>query len=202
MKILSIIAIFTYTLLFSIIGSILIALSLRTQSLDLAINAIEYLLHAENIRMILALTGSLLILINISIAQLSIGKSKKHKTIAFENPYGQVTLSLSAIEDYIKKLTNKMTEIKEIKTNITASKAGIEIVAKTILYSGINIPEATEKIQNVIRLRLQEILGIEGKVSIKIHITKIVQREKLDEQSPVKEEVDSSGFKGEIEYGK
>ncbi len=198
MRVFNIVAIFIYTLLFSMIGAILIALSLRTESLDSIITGFTYLSHMENIRMGLALTGAGLILVNISIAQLSIGKLKRHKTIAFENPYGQVTLSLSAIEDYIRKLTNSMTEIKEIRSNITAGKSGIEIVARAVLYSDINIPDVTEKIQNVIRLRLQEMLGIEEKVTIKIHVTKIVQREK----GKIKAEPVQEGFKGEIEYGK
>ncbi len=202
MRIFNIIAIFVYTLLFCIIGAVLIALSLRTASLDSIINLLGYLAHTSNIRLGMASTGALLILINISIAQLSIGKLRKHKTIAFENPYGQVTLSLSAIEDYIRRLTNKMAEIKEIRSSITAGKSGIEVVAKVALYSDVNIPEITEKIQSAIKIRLQEILGLEETVTIKIHVTKIVQREKAGEQKNVSREVEHAGFKGEIEYGK
>ncbi len=98
----------------------------------------------------------------------------------------------------MRKLPTKMTEIKEMRTNITAGKSGVEITVRTTLYSDINIPEVTEKIQNLIRLRLQEILGIEEKVTIKIHVTKIVEREKVKE----KKEIASGGFKGEFEYGK
>lgn len=197
MKFFNIIAIFIYTLVFSIIGAMLIAFSLRTESLDLIANMIGYLSKANNLRLGMAATGLLLILINISIAQLSIGKLRKRKTIAFENPYGQVTVSLSAIEDYIKKLTQRMTEIREIKSSISAGKSGIEVNAKAVLYSDANIPEVTEKIQNAIRLRLQEILGIEETVTIKVHVARIVQREKTEAS-----EAEHSGFKGEIEYGR
>lgn len=201
MRLFNIVAIFVYTLVFSIIGAVLIALSLRLESLDSIINIVSYLSHTNNIRLGMALTGFLLILINISIAQLSIGKMQKHKTIAFENPYGQVTVSLSAIEDYIKKLTQKMAEIKEIRSNIMAAKSGIEVSTRAVLYSDANIPEVTEKIQNAIRVRLQEILGLEEAVTIKVHVTKIVQKEKSSAQKYATKETDDSGFKGEIEYG-
>ena len=174
------------------------------ESFDSVINIVGYLAHANNIRIGMALTGFFLILVNISIAQLSIGKLQRHKTIAFENPYGQVTLSLAAIEDYIKKLTHKMSEVKEIKSSIFAGKSGIEVIAKTMLYSDVNIPDVTEKIQNEIRLRLEEMLGIEEPISIKIHVTKILQREKGVEQKKedITQETEYKGFKGEIEYGK
>ena len=202
MKLFNIVAIFIYTLLFSIIGAMLIALSLRTASFDTAINMISYLVHTNNIRFGMAVTGFFLILINISIAQLSIGKLQRQKTIAFENPHGEVTLSLSAIEDYIKKLTHKMPEIRDVKSSISAGKSGLEVIAKVVLYSDVNIPEITEKMQNAIRMRLEEMLGIEETVTIKVHVTKIVQREKDVEQRDAVKEPGESGFKGEIEYGK
>ena len=202
MKVFNIVAIFVYTLIFSIIGGFLIALSLRTESLDSIINLMSYLSQTSNIRLTIALTGLFLILINISIAQLSIGKLRKHKTIAFENPNGQVTISLVAIEDYIKKLTHNMTEIKDMKSNISAGRSGIEVVSKAVLYSDANIPEITEKIQNAIKYRLQEMLGIEETVAVKIHVIKVVERSKKVEKKNITKQPEPSGFKGEIEYGK
>jgi len=201
MRIFNIIAIFLYTLLFSIIGGVLIALSLRTASLDSIITSLDYLAHTENIKMGLALTGISLILVNISIAQLSIGRLRKIKTIAFENPCGPVTLSLSAIEDYIKKLTAKMSEIKEIKSSISAGKKGVEVIARVALYSEVNIPEVTEKIQDAIHLRLQEVLGIEEKVIIRVHVAKIAQNKKVSDRKGTVDKTEPTGFKGEIEYG-
>jgi len=188
-------------MVFSIIGAILIALSLNAGSINSVTNWINYLFQTENIRLSMALTGFLLIVINISIAQLSIGKLKKHKTIAFENPNGQVSLSLLALEDEIKKVIHKMEEVKEAKVNITAGKTGIELSIKTVFYSDINIPDTTERMQGAIRTRLQEMLGIEEKLSIKIHITKIVRRGKTTEQKNLNEP-EYSGFKGEIQYGR
>ncbi len=201
MKISSIIAIFLYTMVFSIIGAVLIALSLNAQSIDSIINWVGYLFHTENARLGMALAGFLLVVINISIAQLSIGKLKKHKTIAFENPYGQVTLSLTAIEDEIKKLIYKMDEVKDVRPNIVAKKSGIEVTVKTVIYSDVNIPDITERMQGMIRSRLHEILGLEEKFSIKIHVAKIVQKGKTNEQKNINEP-EHSAFKGEIDYGR
>ena len=201
MKIFSIIIIFIYTMVFSIIGAVLIALSLNAESISAILYWINYIFHTENIRMSMALTGFLLIVINISIARLSIGRLKKYKTIAFENPNGQVSLSLLALEDEIRKLIHKMADVKDAKSNIIAVKSGIEVTIKAVLYSDVNIPDATEKMQSVINARLQEILGIEEKLSIKIHITKIVRRPKSPEQKNINEP-EHNAFKGEIEYGR
>ena len=50
MKVFNIIAIFIYTFIFSIIGAVLIALSLRTESFDWTINMMSYFAHTNNIR--------------------------------------------------------------------------------------------------------------------------------------------------------
>jgi uncharacterized alkaline shock family protein YloU len=195
MKFLNTFVIFIYTLFFSVIGAFLIGISVRAESFDIVIKNIGYLYQTYDLKPGLAAAGFLLMLINVYIARITIGGTRKPKTIAFENPDGQVTLSLSAIEDYIKKLTNKMTEIREIKSAITAGKRGVEITAKTALYADINIPETTEKIQGLIRSRLQEMLGLDEKVTIKVHVSKLVHREKDKMKEP-----ECGGFKGEINY--
>lgn len=201
MKFFTVLVIFIYTLLFSIIGAILVALAIRPGSLDSAVNFIKSMPFTNNLRLGLSITGFLLILINILIAQLSIGRFQRQKTIAFENPNGQVTLSLSAVEDYIKKITDRTTEIKEIKSTICAGRSGVEVTAKATLYAGVNIPKITEKVQAMIRSHLQEMLGLEETITVRVHVARIVERDKKDDAKGALKEIGTGGFKGEIEYG-
>ena len=201
MKLFTVVAILIYTLLFSVAGAILIAMAIRPESLRSAIDLIRSTSFTTNVKVGLSVTGLLLILINILIAQLSIGKLQRQKTIAFENPHGQVTLSLSAVEDYIKKITDRMTEIKEIKSTIYARKSGVEVITRAALYSGVNIPEVTEKVQAMIRSHLQEMLGLDETITVKVHVARIVERDKKSEAKGASKEITPSGFKGEIQYG-
>ena len=201
MRIFSIAAIFIYTLLFSIIGAVCIAFSIRKETFDIIIGLIDSLLHMDNLRIWMFATGFLLILLNISIAQFSIGKLRKNRTIALENKYGRVKISLSTIEDYIKRLLHGVTEVKKKKINISNRKHRIEVIIKAVFYSDVNISEVTKRIQNTIQLRLQEILGIEEAVIITVQVIKIVQRKGVAAEKDVIEENPVSGFKGQIEYG-
>ena len=201
MKLFTVVAILIYTLLFSVAGAILIAMAIRPESLRSAIDLIRSTSFTTNVKVGLSVTGLLLILINILIVQLSIGKLQRQKIIAFENPGGQVTLSLSAVEDYIKKITDRMTEIKEIKSTIYARKSGVEVITRAALYSGVNIPEVTEKVQAMIRSHLQEMLGLDETITVKVHVARIVERDKKSEAKGASKEITPSGFKGEIQYG-
>ncbi|MBC8473574.1 MAG: alkaline shock response membrane anchor protein AmaP [Candidatus Omnitrophica bacterium] len=199
MKIFNMIAIFIYTLLFCIIGAILIALSLRAESLDLIVNFIGYISHSSNLRLGMASIGVLLLVVNIAIAQFFFSRLQGQKIIAFDNPFGRVSVSLSAIEDYIKKLTGRIPEIKEIKTQISAGKSGVEVNTRAVLCSDVNIPEITDKVQNAIRTKLQEMLGLEENIIVKMHVTKIVQKSKKEAKEAVAQAEDT-GFKGKINF--
>ena len=93
-----------------------------------------------------------------------------------------------------------MPEVKEMKPNVRAGKKGISIVNRVTLYSDINIPETTEKIQNIVKSRVQDMLGVEEPINIRVHVVKIVHKEEAPKN--VKNDDASQQFKGTIEYGK
>ena len=121
MKIINGLTLFFYTVVFLLIGGFFIAVSLNIIPQESIIDSITTLYAAANIRLILGITGLLLIFINIMVVQLTMGKIQREKTIAFENPDGQVTISLSAIEDFIKRALKQLPEVKELKPSVKAS---------------------------------------------------------------------------------
>ena len=121
MKIINGLTLFFYTIVFLLIGGFFIAVSLNIIPQESIIDSITTLYAAANIRLILGITGLLLIFINIMVVQLTMGKIQREKTIAFENPDGQVTISLSAIEDFIKRALKQLPEVKELKPSVKAS---------------------------------------------------------------------------------
>ena len=67
-------------------------------------NLLIYSQSNQNSRIIIGLSGALLVLISFAFAQIILGKFQREKTIAFTTPSGQVTISLSAVEDLIRRL--------------------------------------------------------------------------------------------------
>lgn len=199
MRIISGLTLFFYTLVFLIIGGVFIVVSLNLIPQEAITEMIETVYTTPNIKMILGFTGVLLIFISVMVVQLTVGKLQRERTIAFENPDGQVTISLTAIEDFIKRAIKQMPEVKELKPNVRAGKKGISIVNRVVLFSDINIPETTEKIQNVVKTRVLDMLGVEEPVMIRVHVVKIVHKE--DAQKDKAKDDKNSSFRGSIEYG-
>lgn len=167
-----------YTLIFMLLGLVLVFISLhliKWVNLSLVFACI---LEVPNLWMILLLTGIALMIVSFYLAKLAYGNFQREKTIAFKNPEGPVIISLSAIEDFIKRITADISEVKEIRPDIIAARKDIiDVSTRIVLWSDTNIPEVTEKVQLLIKNRIQEMLNIEQQIIVKVHVTKIVQRE-------------------------
>ncbi len=185
-----------YLALYLVIGGALIILALNIFSLDQIIEGVNFLYSDQNLKLAMGVIGIMFILIGILSAQISFGKMQREKTIAFENPDGQVVVSLTAIEDFIKRMVKEMPQVKELKSTVTAGKKGIDVISRATLFSDSNIPEITEKIQSMIKTKLLEMLGIEEAISIKIHVAKLLHRGGKEEITEPKETSRHIPFRG------
>lgn len=199
MKIIGGLTLFFYALVFFALGCLFIAVSLGFLPQEMVADSIAALYADPNAKIILGITGIILICVNIMVIQLIMGRIRREKTIAFENPNGQVTISLSAIEDFIKRALRQLPEVKELRPSVKAGKKGISIISKVTLFSDVNIPETAEKIQNIVKSRVQDMLGVEEPVNIRVRVVKIAHKE----EAPKNQNKDdrSNQFRGSIEYG-
>lgn len=178
MKFFTVFGILFYAAIIIIIGLALIVFSLNLLlPLDIN-NLLIYAQSSQHSRVIIGLTGLLLILISFSFAQIILGRFQREKTIAFSTSSGQVTISLSAVEDLIRRLGGIIPEIKELRPNVVANKKGIIVDMRVILRSEANIPELTSRLQDITKSKIQEVLGLEEQIIIRIHVAKIAHDEK------------------------
>lgn len=202
MRIFTVLGILFYATVLIIIGIALIAFSFNLlEPLDIN-SLIAYLESSINSRIIIGLSGFLLILISFSFAQLILGRFQREKTIAFTTTSGEVTIALTAVEDLIKRLGGVIPEIRELRPDVIATKKGIIVDLRVILRSETNIPELTARLQDVTRSKIQEVLGVEEQVIVKIHVVKIVSSEDKDKKRKDAEKPESNiPFGGYGRYG-
>lgn len=207
MKFLRVLGVYFYSAMLILIGLALIAISvafsLKSNPVQLRNigRAILYLQNIPSVRVIIGLSGVLLILISSWFAELILGRFQREKTIAFPTASGEVTIALSAVEDLIKRLAGLIPQIKELRPDVVASKKGISVDLRVILKSEANIPELTERLQEITRLKIQEVLGIEEQIIIRIHVLKIIPFEEKERKrnEPEKENEPTIPFGG---YGR
>lgn len=190
MRFITVLGVFFYTIVFFLIGGFLIAFVSGWLNVQDIYKIIEYMQLSLNSRIITGLAGFLFIIISISFAQLMLGRMEKERTIAFNTPAGQVTIALSAVEDLIKRLAQNLTGIKDMRPDVIASKRGVEVNLRLILESEVNIPDLTGHLQEMIKTKIQEMLGIEEQITVKVHVAKIISyAEKKKKDSTVQEAI-------------
>lgn len=173
-----------YMVIFTALGAWLAAFAMHLVPVDSVAIFFQTIYDDQQLRAVCGLVGAGIIVFNLMVFQLAWARFQRQRTIAFTNPDGQVTISLSAIEDFIRRTARQVSEIRDLRSDVLASKKGIEITTRVSLWSEAHIPEVTEKIQGLIKARVQEMLGIEDPVWVKVHVAKIVARE--EESAPAK----------------
>lgn len=194
MRFLKVLGIYFYSAVLILIGLTFIALSLIfslknnfIQAQDIN-NVILYLQSSTYARVILTLSGVVVILISSWLADIILGRFQKEKTIAFPTPSGEVTIALTAVEDLIKRITTLIPGIRELRPDVIASKKGITVDLRVILKSEANIPELTQRLQEICRSKIQEVLGIEEPIIVKIHVLKIVPGEEKRKREQIEKD--------------
>ena len=178
MKFFTVLGIVFYAVMIMIIGLALIVFALNLLLPADINNLLIFVQSSQNSRVVVGLSGVLLILISFSFAQIILGKFQREKTIAFTTSSGQVTISLSAVEDLIRRLAVIIPEVKELRPNVVANKKGIIVQMRVVLRSEANIPELTSRLQELTKSKIQEVLGVDEQIIIKIHVAKIAHDEK------------------------
>ena len=178
MKVFTWIIMSCYMIVFTLMGVGLVAFAMHWIPVESTFSLLDGVYEEKKFRLACFLAGAGLVLLNWVILQLTLAKLQRQKIIAFENPDGQVTVSLSAIEDFIRRSTKELPEVKELRSDVIAGKGRILVRARVTLWSEAHIPEVTERVQSLVKTRVQEMLsGIEEPVVVKVHVAKIAHRD-------------------------
>lgn len=156
--------------------------SLQPQCIQYLNDMLLYIQDSISARLIIGLSGFLLILISFIFNQLILDRFQREKNIAFPTSSGQVTIALTAIEDLIKRLAYMLPNVKELRPDVRAHKKGITVDLKVVLKSEANIAALTEQLEDLTKTRMQEVLGLEEKITINTHIIKIISQEDKDKR--------------------
>lgn len=169
------VAILFYVVTISTVGAltILLAFTIDRILIEQIVYVLQLIQSEFQIKVLVGLSGLLFILLSLVFARIISGVRQKERTIAFDNPNGRVTISLMAIEDMVKRLILRESDVKEARPNIIATKKGLDIEARLILNADVNIPDVTARLQDVIKDKIQDMIGIEETVTVRIHVMKI-----------------------------
>jgi hypothetical protein len=181
MRLFNVLGIVFYASVLILIGIGLIVFALNIVPPDYLSSLFAYAQNNLNSRIAVGLSGLLLILISFSFAQLILGRFQQERTIGVPTGSGELTISISVIEDLIKHFVVILPEIQEIRPDVIAAKKRIIVNLRVVLKSEANLLEVTNRLQEITRAKIKEMLeGLDLEIVLKIHIAKIIGREEKE----------------------
>jgi len=168
------IAALIYTVLSLSLGIFLIGASLSLINVSTIFTFLETEIFSNfSTKSILLGVGTTLILLYVRYIQATFRRFRRNKAITFESPQGNVSITLFAIEDMLKKMLEERNEISHIKPKVFLRKKWIELNAQGVLMAEVNLVELTGQIQEKIKEKMQTLLGEDKKVKVNLEIKKV-----------------------------
>ena len=168
------------------VGLFLIGLSLEMITIDVIANYLAQIPADFSLKLITILTGTLLVLFCLRYIQTIFQRQQRNKSITFESDEGKVSVTLVAIEEMLKKMLEKKSEVSHIKPKVLLKKKHIEVAARGVLTTEVNLVEFTKEIQEQVKEKLHTLLGEDKQVQVNLEIRKITigKKELTEEKEP------------------
>ncbi len=126
--------------------------------------------------------GALAMLIALAFLVAQYLATKKEDCIAFDSPEGEVVIAVSAIEDFVKRVTSNFWEVKDAAPAIEPRDDGVGVEIKVSLWDDKNIQATTAKIQKTVKTQIQDFFGLANVHQVKVLVMRTVSREAAPER--------------------
>jgi len=193
MKIIIGLIVFIYTVVFLALGLSLLGVFSGIITIDQIKSFLDIVYGSSLNLLYVGLVGLVVLILAFLYVYSILKRHQGKKAMSFRNSGGEVSISLGAIEDFIKRISEDVAEIKSLDCKVINTRKKLLVLNNITIWAGINIPEITEKFQNLIKVRLQELLGIEENITVKIYIRE-VQEAQIGQES--------TSYGGEIDYSR
>lgn len=154
-KILDRLLLFIYSLSIGILSVIAILLLTDAVPLDLI------MIRERNLYIAAWVVAVVLFLLSIRFFYISVKRERGSlPSIDQRTEYGDIQISVDTIENLSYKAATRVRGIKEVKTRIRITEAGLEIVVRALVDGETSIPALTEEVQKQVHDHVEEITGI------------------------------------------
>ncbi|MFH1837507.1 MAG: alkaline shock response membrane anchor protein AmaP [Candidatus Omnitrophota bacterium] len=172
-----------YMVLMVSLGGGLILLALNMLTAEQLMEGISIISGTYRYQITAIAAGTVIILLGVLTPFRLEKRLRKSRFISFSNPDGEVTISLSAVEEYVYKIAKNIKGIKDVRSHVDSRKGVINVVTDVSISATANIPEVTERIQMEVKNKIQSMLGVEEGINVKMNIKRIAKSRK-DEAPP------------------
>lgn len=185
MKALSLFAQMFTIFAFLTIGSLLLIVAFHILVLDDAITQISAVYDSSWRSFQASIVGFVFIAVGLGFTRSLIKKRRQEEALIYQSEIGPIVVSITAIEDVVRKVLKHFHLIKEWKVKTLIRDNDVEIKLRLVLWSGARIQALLTEVQEEVRQRVRKILGGENRLEILCDVHRIEDHELgLQESAP------------------
>ncbi len=162
---------------FMVVISTAILLALGVMALLYASNLLSSTIvnyFAEEGKWIVGIVGAFFVLLALGEVYTGGRLLKQEPAVSFENPLGEVKISYSALEDYLKRMvTGEIRGVKKVRAKLGEGRSGLNVTITAEVEEEENIPRLTNGLQERVSSYLKDTLGITSLSQIRVHIVRL-----------------------------
>lgn len=170
---------------FLTLGSLLLMVGLHLLSYEDALLRVQEIYANPWRSLQTGLTGLLFIFIGLAFGKMLIKRGRQTDAVILQGEMGPIVVSVTAIEDIVKKVLKRIALVKEWKPKTQINDSEVEVKLKLILWSGGDVPSLLNGIQLEIGDRLRKILGKDCRVEILCDVVRIEESQLEVEEDTV-----------------
>lgn len=163
-----------YMLLMVLTGLLYIVLALHLYPSVDWMEMLNIVYESTNSQIAMGVVGAFFILTGLTSYLRAVRKLNRNRMITFQNPDGEVTVTVAAVEEFIRKVAKDIPNIVNVRCRVRYHRRkGLHVISDVVISAGTSIPSVTEKIQMEVKNKVHTMLGIEDKVTITTNVKKI-----------------------------
>ncbi len=98
----------------------------------------------------------------------------ENKSVVFDNPSGKVSISMGTLEDLVKRTIIRFPEVKDVRCFVRLYKKRLFVRVSLSVRADTDIPRVTSEIQEAVKERIQNAIGLDDAAEVSIYIKKIL----------------------------
>lgn len=173
-----------------IVSGVIILFALELIKVQQLSNIFSLIAATENLRIATLVVGCVMLGMNFILFQ-RYSRFQEDKIVEFDNPSGKVSLPIRALEDLIRRVVAKQSEIKDAKAEISISRKNLKVQIRLTLASEVSIPDITARIQDLVKKKLQDAIGVEESITVTVYVSKILPQRVKEFQHTGKDDDDT-----------
>ncbi len=121
--------------------------------------------------------GVFFVFMGLAFAKMLIKQTRYAGGLIYTGPLGRTTVSVSAIEDVVRKALKRFPEILTFTLKCRGYETKAEIKIRLVVQEGVSLPRFTDEVKKEVLARLARILSLVNDVEIFIDVRNVKEGE-------------------------